>query len=400
MKVLVINAGSSSLKYQVFDMDNENVIAKGNCEKIGINGSFIKYKAHGVEKVFEGNLANHTEALAKVLEILQNKEYGVVKSLDEIDAIGHRVLHGGEIFKKSVLVTKDNLAQMEELIPLGPLHMPANISGIKACEEIFGNKPQVAVFDTAFHSNMPEKAFLYGLPYEAYTDWKIRRYGFHGTSHRFVSSECARLMGKDIKDLKIITCHLGNGSSISAVKGGVSVDTTMGLTPLAGVLMGTRCGDIDPSILEAIQDRTGWSLKEITNYLNKKSGILGMNGVSSDMRDNEEEIKKGNKRAELVVEMLAYQIKKYIGAYMCAMGGVDAIVFTGGVGENDSVLREKVLDGLEFAGIVLDKAKNGAIPRGTIEEIEAPASKVKIYRLPTDEELLIARDTKELVENK
>lgn len=400
MKILVVNAGSSSLKYQVFDMENEKVIAKGNCEKIGINGSFVKYKANGVEKVFEGTLANHTEALAKVLEILQNKEYGVVKSLNEIDAIGHRVVHGGEIFKESVVVTKENLEKFEELIPLGPLHMPANISGIKACQEIFGDKPQVAVFDTAFHSNMPEKAYLYGLPYEAYTDWKIRKYGFHGTSHRFVSGECAKLMGKDLKDLKIITCHLGNGSSISAVQGGVSVDTSMGLTPLAGVLMGTRCGDIDPSVLEAIQDRTGWSLKEITNYLNKKSGVLGINGVSSDMRDNEEEIKKGNRRAMLVVEMLAYQIKKFIGSYMAVMGGVDAIVFTGGVGENDSVLREKVISGLEYAGIVMDKEKNASIPRGTVEEIEAPESKVKIFRLPTDEELLIARDTKDLIENK
>ena len=399
MKILVVNAGSSSLKYQVFDMDNEKVIAKGNCEKIGINGSFIKYKANGMEKVFEGNLENHTQALSKVLEILQNKEYGVVSSLDEIDAVGHRVLHGGETFKHSVIVNEENMKQMEELIPLGPLHMPANISGIKACQEIFGNKPQVAVFDTAFHSNMPEKAFLYGLTYEAYKDWKIRRYGFHGTSHRFVSGECARIMGKDIKDLKIITCHLGNGSSISAVQGGVSVDTSMGLTPLAGVLMGTRCGDIDPSILEAIQDKTGWSLKEITNFLNKKCGILGMNGVSSDMRDNEEEIAKGNQRAILVIEMLAYQIKKYIGSYAAVMGGVDAIVFTGGVGENDSVLREKVLDGLGFLGIDLDKEKNKIIPRGTVEEIESKQSKVKIYRLPTDEELLIARDTKELVEN-
>lgn len=400
MKVLVVNAGSSSLKYQVFDMDDERVIAKGNCEKIGIEGSFIKYKAHGSERVFEGNLANHTEALAKVLDILKNEEYGVVKSLSEIDAIGHRVVHGGEVFKSSVLITKENLAQMEELIPLGPLHMPANISGIKACEEIFGNKPQVAVFDTAFHSSMPAKAYLYGLPYEAYTDWKIRRYGFHGTSHRYVSSQCAEIMGRDIKDLKIITCHLGNGSSISAVKNGISIDTSMGFTPLAGVLMGTRCGDIDPSILEAIQDHTGWSLKEITAYLNKRSGIFGINGVSSDMRDNEEEIKKGNKRAELVIDMLAYQIKKYIGSYMVAMEGVDAIVFTGGIGENDSVLREKVLDGLEFAGIVVDKDKNANLPRGSVEEIEAPQSKVKIYRLPTDEELLIARDTKELVENK
>jgi len=397
MKILVVNAGSSSLKYQVFDMENESVIAKGNCEKIGINGSFIKYKANGVEKVFEGNLENHTVALSKVLAALVNPEYGVVKSLDEIDAVGHRIVHGGEIFKQSVLITEENLKVMEELIPLAPLHMPANISGVKACQEIFGNKPQVAVFDTAFHSNMPAQAFLYGIPYECYADWKIRRYGFHGTSHRFVSSECAKLLGKDIKDLKIITCHLGNGSSISAVDGGVSVDTSMGFTPLAGVMMGTRCGDIDPSILEFIQEKTGWTLKEVTNYLNKKSGVFGMNGVSSDMRDNEAEIAKGNERAKLVYAVLSYQIKKYIGSYAAAMGGVDAIVFTGGVGENDAVLRERVLNGLEFLGVEVDKDKNMNMPRGTVEEIGLPTSRVKIFRLPTDEELVIARDAKDLI---
>lgn len=397
MKVLVVNAGSSSLKYQVFDMNDEKVIAKGNCEKIGIKGSFIKYKANGVEKVFEGDLNNHTEALDKVLKALVNAEYGVVKSLDEIDAVGHRIVHGGEIFTESVVISEGNLKQMEELIPLAPLHMPANIMGVKACQEIFGSKPQVAVFDTAFHSHMPKRAFLYGLPYEAYTDWKIRRYGFHGTSHRYVSSECARLLGKDTKDVKIITCHLGNGSSISAVDGGISVDTSMGFTPLAGVLMGTRCGDIDPSILEFIQEKTGWTLKEITNYLNKKSGILGLNGVSSDMRDNEEEIKKGNKRAELVYEILSYQIKKYIGAYAAAMGGVDAIVFTGGVGENDAVIREKCLEGLNYMGIELDTDKNKNMPRGSVESIGKSISKVKIFRIPTDEELVIARDTKSLI---
>ncbi len=397
MKVLVVNAGSSSLKYQVFDMTNESVLAKGNCEKIGIKGSFVKYKANGKEKVVEGDLVNHEQALSVVLSLLTDKEVGVLKSLDEIDAVGHRVLHGGEIFKESVIVTPENLKQMEELIPLGPLHMPANISGIKACQDLFKGKPQIAVFDTAFHSRMPEKAFLYGLPYEAYTDWKIRRYGFHGTSHRFVSGECAELMGKDINDLKIITCHLGNGSSISAVQHGHTVDTSMGLTPLAGVLMGTRSGDIDPSILEAIQDKTGWSLKEITNYLNKKSGVLGINGVSSDMRDNEAEIAKGNKRAVLVIEMLAYQIKKFIGAYMAAMNGVDAIVFTGGVGENDAVLREKVLEDMDYAGIKLDVNKNKTMPRGTVEKISTPDSKVVVYRIPTDEELVIARDALALI---
>lgn len=395
MKVLVVNAGSSSLKYQVFDMDNEKVIAKGNCEKIAIAGSFIKYKANGVEKVFEGDLANHTVALAKVFEILTNAEYGVVKSLDEIDAVGHRVVHGGEVFKQSVLITDDVMAKLEELIPLGPLHMPPNIAGIKACKEIFGNKPQVAVFDTAFHSNMPKEAFLYGLPYEAYTDWKIRRYGFHGTSHRYVSAECAKLLGRE--DVKIITCHLGNGSSISAVKNGVSVDTTMGYTPLAGVMMGTRSGDIDASILETIQDKTGWTLKEITNYLNKKSGILGIGGISSDMRDNENAMKDGNERATLAYNMLAYQIKKYIGSYTAAMNGVDAIVFTGGIGENDSILRDLVCENMDYLGIKLDKEKNEKSPRGCTVDLSAEDSKVKIYRIPTDEELVIARDAKALI---
>lgn len=393
MKILVVNAGSSSLKYQLFDMNGEKVLAKGNCEKIGINGSFISYKVNGVEKKFEGNLQNHTEALEKVFDILANKEYGVIKSFDDIDAVGHRVLHGGETFKNSALITPKVLEEIEKLIPLGPLHMPANVAGIKACQKIFGNKPQVAVFDTAFHANMPKEAFLYGIPYEAYTDWKIRRYGFHGTSHKYVSYECAKILNKDIKDLKIITCHLGNGSSISAVNGGVCVDTSMGLTPIAGVMMGTRCGDIDPSIFETIAEKTGWGVKEIVNYLNKKSGILGINGVSSDMRDNEAEMAKGNQRAFLAVDMLAYQIKKFIGAYMVAMGGVDAIVFTGGIGENDANLREKVMKGLENFGIEFNFEYNKTMPRGTVELVSKDTSKVKVYRIPTNEELVIARDT-------
>ena len=393
MKILVLNAGSSSLKYQLFDMNGEKVLAKGNCEKIGIQGSFVKYKANGVEKVIDGNLNDHTEALNKVFECLTNKEYGVISSFDDIDAVGHRVLHGGETFKSSALITPEVLAGIEELIPLGPLHMPANVAGIKACQKIFGSKPQVAVFDTAFHANMPAEAFLYGLPYEAYTDWKIRRYGFHGTSHKYVSGECAKLMGKDIKDLKIITCHLGNGSSISAVKGGISIDTSMGLTPIAGVMMGTRCGDIDPSIFETIAEKTGWGVKEIVNYLNKKSGIFGMNGVSSDMRDNEAEINKGNKRAQLAIDMLAYQIKKFIGAYTAAMNGVDAIVFTGGIGENDASVREKVMTGLDYLGIDFNFEYNKTMPRGTVELLSNNNSKVKVYRIPTDEELVIARDT-------
>ncbi|MBQ8444522.1 MAG: acetate kinase [Clostridia bacterium] len=395
MKILVINAGSSSLKYQLLDMENEKVIAKGNCEKIAIAGSFIKYKANGMEKVFEGDLKDHTEALSKVFSVLTNKEYGVVKSLDEIDAVGHRMVHGGEVFTDSVLITDEVMTKLEELIPLGPLHMPANIAGVKACQTLFKNKPQIAVFDTAFHSHMPKEAFLYGLPYEAYTDWKIRRYGFHGTSHKFVSKECAEILGK--KDAKIITCHLGNGSSISAVKNGISVDTSMGMTPLAGVMMGTRSGDLDPSILETIQDKTGWSLKEIVNYLNKKSGLLGVGGVSSDMRDNENAMNQGNERAALAYKMLAYQIKKYIGSYTAAMNGVDAIVFTGGIGENDAVLRDFVCDGLDYLGIIMDKDKNKNFKRGVVSDLTASKSKVKIYVIPTNEELMIARDTKTIV---
>ena len=391
MKILVVNAGSSSLKYQLLDMENEKVIAKGNCEKIAIQGSFIKYKANGMEKVFEGDLKDHTQALSTVFDILTNKEYGVVKSLDEIDAVGHRIVHGGEIFTDSVLITDDVMAQLEELIPLGPLHMPANIAGVKACQTLFKNKPQVAVFDTAFHSRMPKEAFLYGVPYEAYIDWKIRRYGFHGTSHKFVSKECAELLGK--KDAKIITCHLGNGSSISAVKNGISIDTSMGMTPLAGVMMGTRSGDIDPSILETIQEKTGWSLKEIINYLNKKSGLLGVGGVSSDMRDNENAMNAGNERAGLVYKMLAYQIKKFIGAYAVAMNGVDAIVFTGGIGENDAVLRDFICTDLDCLGIVMDKDKNKNFKRGVVSDLTAKDSKCKVYVIPTNEELMIARDT-------
>ncbi|MBE7073858.1 MAG: acetate kinase [Clostridiales bacterium] len=398
MKILVVNAGSSSLKYQLLDMQNEQVIAKGNCEKIAISGSFIKYKANGMEKVFEGDLKNHTEALAKVFEILTNKEYGVVGSLAEIEAVGHRVLHGGEIFTDSVLITDEVMQKLEELIPLGPLHMPANISGVKACQEIMPGVPQIAVFDTAFHSRMPKHSFLYGIPYEAYTDWKIRKYGFHGTSHKFVSQECAKLLGR--KDAKIITCHLGNGSSISAVENGISIDTTMGLTPLAGVLMGTRSGDIDPSILEAIQDRTGWTLKEITNYLNKKSGLLGVGGISSDMRDNENAMKEGNERAALAYKMLAYQIKKFIGSYVAVMNGVDAVVFTGGIGENDALLRGMVCEGLEYLGIKMDFEKNKNFKRGVISDLTKEGSNCKVYILPTNEELMIARDTLNIVNAK
>ena len=345
-------------------------------------------------------MPSHNEAITNVLNLLIDKEIGVMKSLDEVEAFGHRVLHGGEIYKDSVVIDESVLENLESLKPLGPLHMPPNIAGVRSCMEICPDKPNVAVFDTAFHQTMPDYAFLYGLPYEAYQDWKVRRYGFHGTSHKYVSGELAKAMGRPIEELKLITVHLGNGSSICAVKNGKSVDTSMGFTPLEGLVMGTRCGDLDASVLEYIESKTGWTLKEITNYLNKKSGVFGINGVSSDMRDNNAEIEKGNARAKLVIDILSYKIRKYIGAYAAAMGGVDGIVFTGGVGENQEDVREYCLEGLGYMGIEIDKEKNYNIPRGTTEELTGKNSRVRIFRIPTNEELVIARDCVRLCENK
>lgn len=397
MKVLVINAGSSSLKYQLFDMNGEKVIAKGNCEKIGAKDSFIVYKANGNEYKFDEYFPSHTEAMNKVLNVLVDAKIGVLKSLGEVEAFGHRVLHGGEIYKDSVIVDDEVLKNLESLKPLGPLHMPANIAGIKSCMEICKGTPNIAVFDTAFHQTMPDYAFMYGLPYKDYEEFKIRKYGFHGTSHKYVSGELIKLIGKKVEDSKVITVHLGNGSSLCAEKGGKSVDTSMGFTPLEGLVMGTRCGDIDASVLEYLSEKTGMTLKELTVYLNKKSGVLGLNGVSGDMRDNDEEIAKGNKRALLAQNMICYRVKKYIGSYAAAMGGVDAIAFTGGVGENSKEIREECLTGLEFMGIKLDKDKNNNIARGVVGEISSNDSKVKVYRIPTNEELVIARDCVRLV---
>lgn len=397
MKVLVINAGSSSLKYQLFDMNGEKVIAKGNCEKIGAKDSFIVYKANGNEYKFDEYFPSHTEAMNKVLSVLVDAKIGVLKSLGEVEAFGHRVLHGGEIYKDSVIVDDEVLKNLESLKPLGPLHMPANIAGIKSCMEICKGTPNIAVFDTAFHQTMPDYAFMYGLPYKDYEEFKIRKYGFHGTSHKYVSGELIKLIEKPIEDTKVITVHLGNGSSLCAEKGGKSVDTSMGFTPLEGLVMGTRCGDIDASVLEYLSEKTGMTLKELTVYLNKKSGVLGLNGVSGDMRDNDEEIAKGNKRALLAQNMICYRVKKYIGSYAAAMGGVDAIAFTGGVGENSKEIREECLTGLEFMGIKLDKDKNNNIARGVVGEISSNDSKVKVYRIPTNEELVIARDCVRLV---
>ena len=397
MKILVINAGSSSLKYQLFDMEKETVLAKGNCQKIGIKGSFITHKYGSNSTKIEMELKNHDEAMQKVLSLLTSGEFGVIKSLNEISAVGHRVLHGGEIYKDSVLVTDEVMKNLEALKPLGPLHMPANISGIFACQKILPSAPQVAVFDTAFHANMPKEAFLYAIPYEAYEDWRIRRYGFHGTSHKFVSGEAAKLLGKDLKDAKIITVHLGNGSSVAAVSGGHSIDTSMGFTPLEGLIMGTRSGDVDASVVSFIAEKLDLRGDEIAQYFNKKCGALGISGVSSDMMDINEASENGNERAKLVVPMMAHRIKKYIGAYAALLNGVDAIVFTGGIGENQADLRELSLSNMEYLGVEFDKEKNNNLPRGTVEEISKPNSRVKVFRIPTDEELVIARDTLNLI---
>lgn len=397
MKVLVVNAGSSSLKYQLLDMTNESVIAKGNCEKIGLPTSFVSIKINGKEKVLNIKLDNHEQAMENVIKLLLEN---AISSLSEIDAVGHRVLHGGEIYTHSVLVDDEVLEKLESLKPLGPLHMPANISGIRACQASMPGVPNVAVFDTAFHSTMPEKAYMYGIKYEDYKDYGIRKYGFHGTSHKFILQEVSRVMGKKPEDLRIISCHIGNGSSITAIAGGKSIDTTMGFTPLEGLMMGTRSGDIDPSVVEYLCDKKGMSVKEAINYLNKKSGIVGVSGVSSDMRELNDAIKAGNKRAKLALEMVCYRISKYVGAMLAVMNGADAIVFTAGVGENQEDLREAVLDQLSFAGVTFDREKNNHLPRGTVEELSLPTSKIKVYRIPTNEELLIARDTLEITQAK
>ena len=397
MKVLVVNAGSSSLKYQLLDMTNESVIAKGNCEKIGLPTSFVSIKINRKEKVLNVKLDNHEQAMENVIKLLLEN---AISSLSEIDAVGHRVLHGGEIYTHSVLVDDEVLEKLESLKPLGPLHMPANISGIRACQASMPGVPNVAVFDTAFHSTMPEKAYMYGIKYEDYKDYGIRKYGFHGTSHKFILQEVSRVMGKKPEDLRIISCHIGNGSSITAIAGGKSIDTTMGFTPLEGLMMGTRSGDIDPSVVEYLCDKKGMSVKEAINYLNKKSGIVGVSGVSSDMRELNDAIKAGNKRAKLALEMVCYRISKYVGAMLAVMNGADAIVFTAGVGENQEDLREAVLDQLSFAGVTFDREKNNHLPRGTVEELSLPTSKIKVYRIPTNEELLIARDTLEITQAK
>ncbi len=397
MKILVINAGSSSLKFQLFDMTNESVIAKGNCEKIGLDGSFIGYKTTGDKKEVKVSLPNHTVAIAKVFEVLTDKNEGVIKSVDEISAVGHRFVQGGWLFDKSCLIDEKALSDLEKLTDLSPLHAKANMAGVKGCLNVMKNTPQVAVFDTSFHASMPAKAYMYGIKYEDYEKYHVRRYGFHGTSHRYVTGEVASLLGKKPEDIKVITVHIGNGSSITAVEHGKSVDTTMGLTPLEGLVMGTRSGDLDPSVVSYLAEKKGMSATQVVNYLNKECGILGVSGVSSDMREINSAIKEGNARARLALDMLIYKVKKYIGSYLAVLGGADAIVFTGGIGENQEDLREEALEGMEYCGIEIDKEKNNNLPRGTTEEISTKNSKIRVFRIPTDEEKLIARDTMALV---
>lgn len=393
MKVLVVNCGSSSLKYQLFNMDDESVLAKGLVERIGLEGSVLNHQPTGKEKVsLTADIKNHTIAIKMVIEALTDKAHGVVASIEEIDAIGHRVVHGAEKFSDSVLITPAVMAALEEFVELAPLHNPPNISGINACSEIMPNVPQVGVFDTAFHQTMPKYAFLYGLPYEAYEKYGVRRYGFHGTSHKFVSQRAAELMGQHMSNLRIITCHLGNGASIAAVKNGKSIDTSMGFTPLEGLVMGTRCGDIDPAISPFLMKKLNMTPEQVDTYLNKKSGVLGLSGVSSDFRDLEEASAKGNERAQLAIDVFAYTVRKYIGSYAAAMGGVDVIVFTAGLGENSASMRDYICNGLEFLGTRIDPVRNSV--RGKEQEISAEGAKVKIYLIPTNEELVIARDTK------
>ncbi len=395
MKIFVVNCGSSSIKYQLIDMENESVIAKGLVERIGIEGSVLTHTPAGKNKVrLESAIPDHVDGIKKVLAALVDPNHGVIRSMDEIDAVGHRVVHGGEVFGESVVITPEVLKQIEDLSDMAPLHQPANIAGIRACQKLMPGTPQVAAFDTAFHQTMPPVAYMFGVKYEEYKKFGIRKYGFHGTSHKFVANHCAQLMGKDIKDLKIITCHLGNGSSITAVNGGKSVDTSMGFTPLDGVLMGTRTGSIDPAVVPVLMNKLGLDAEGVDQYMNKQCGVLGISGVSSDFRDLEAEAAKGNDRCQLALDMFCYQVKRYVGAYAAAMGGVDAIVFTAGVGENDPHTRAQICSGLEYMGVKIDAERNNV--RGKDTEISAADSKVKVFLIPTNEELAIARDTNRL----
>ncbi len=398
MKVLVINAGSSSLKYQLIDMDSVTVMAKGLCERIGIDGSNLQHKnlVKGLAEKIEKPMKDHADAIQMVIDALSDKEYGVISSMSEIGAVGHRVVHGGEYFADSYIIDGKVLEALKMCIPLAPLHNPPNIIGIEACEKIMPGVPQVGVFDTAFHQTMPKEAYMYALPYSYYEKYKIRKYGFHGTSHKFVSQEAAKMLGKAPEDIKIITCHLGNGSSVSAVKNGKCVDTSMGFTPLDGVVMGTRTGSMDPAVVTFVMENEHLTAKEMDNLMNKKSGVFGISGISSDFRDLSDAAEKGDEKAKLALDMFTYSVKKLIGAYAAAMGGVDAVVFTAGIGENDGAMRKEIVSGLEFMGIKIDDEKNKK--RGEAIDVSAPDASVKTFVIPTNEELMIALDTKRLVE--
>lgn len=393
MKVLVVNCGSSSIKYQLFNMADESVLAKGLVERIGMQGSVLTHQPEGKEKtVITADVTDHSIGIKLVLDALVDTNHGVISSMKEISAVGHRVVHGGEKFADSVLITPAVMEALEECVDMAPLHNPPNILGINACAELMPGVPQVGVFDTAFHQTMPKVAFLYGLPYEVYEKHGLRRYGFHGTSHRFVSQRVAEMMNEQISKLRIVTCHLGNGSSLAAVKYGKSVDTSMGFTPLEGLVMGTRSGGIDPAIIPYLMKKEKMTPEQVDTYLNKKSGVLGVSGVSSDFRDIEAAADEGNERAQLALDIFAYKVRKYIGSYVAAMGGVDAIAFTAGLGENSIAMRDQICNGLEFLGTRIDPVKNNV--RGKAQEISVDGAKVKLFVIPTNEELVIARDTK------
>ncbi|MFL0268237.1 acetate/propionate family kinase [Candidatus Clostridium radicumherbarum] len=400
MKILVVNCGSSSLKYQLIDMVNETALAKGLVERIGMDGSILTQKVEGKEKyIIKEAMPSHKDAIKLVLEALVDKNNGVIADMSEISAVGHRVVHGGEKYSNSVLIDEVVMKALEDCAKLAPLHNPPNITGINACRELMPNTPMIAVFDTAFHQTIPEYAYIYPLPYELYKEQGIRKYGFHGTSHRYVSQVAAEMMEKDINDLKIITCHLGNGASIAAIEGGKSVETSMGFTPLEGIAMGTRSGSIDPAIITFLMTELNYSIDEVNNIINKKSGVLGISGVSSDFRDIEDEAwKNNNKQAQLALDVFYYKVKKFIGSYTAVMNGVDCLVFTAGLGENSPETREAVCTNLDYLGIKLDPSKNKV--RGKAVDLSAEGSKVKVFVIPTNEELMIARDVREIVENK
>ncbi|HWQ97236.1 MAG TPA: acetate kinase [Clostridia bacterium] len=396
MKILVINAGSSSVKYQLINMTDESVLASGIVERIGVDNTMLKHQAEGKEKlVMALDIQDHSDAVRVIVDTLLSKEYGGISSIDEIGAVGHRIAHGGDRFLGSVLIDESVMQAIRENIELAPLHNPANITGIEACRKVMPEKPMVAVFDTAYHQTLPPKAYLYGLSYEVSEALKIRRYGFHGTSHKYIAMQAAKAMGKNIEELKIITCHLGNGSSIAAIKYGQCLDTSMGFTPLEGLVMGTRCGDIDPSIIQFLMQKKGMTIQEVMGYLNGECGVLGLSGKSSDFRDLWNYANLGDERCRTAIDVFCYRVKKYIGAYSAAIGGVDAIVFSGGIGENDRLVRESILEGLDYLGVQIDHMRNAET--GAQRVISSPESKVVVTVVRTNEELMIAKDTLDIV---